>query len=133
MAPVVRPRLGPLSKTHVVDDPGAADLPWIAETQPFIGRLDLSTIFNSLVEDAEFVPDNITDGRCLEGSQRIHIAGREPTESAVSKPRFFLLFEQSVKVVAEFGHSLPHLLCYAEVKQISDAPYHPLLRVLHRR
>ena len=66
MAPVVRPRLGASSKTHVVDNLGAADLPWIAEAQPFIGRLDLPTIFNSLVEDAEFVPDTITDGRYLE-------------------------------------------------------------------
>src|SRR4029077_6729376 len=33
-------------------------------------------------------PDAITDGRYLEGSQRIHVAGREPAEAAVSKTRF---------------------------------------------
>jgi hypothetical protein len=54
----------------------------------------------------------------LEGGQRIHVAGREPAEAAVSKTRLFLLFEQSLEVIAEFGNSLPHLICYAEVKQI---------------
>src|SRR6516164_7445661 len=118
MAMVVYPCLGVPSKTHVVDDLRAADFPWIAETQPFIRRLDLPTFFNGLFEDSEFVSDTITNGRYFEGSQRIHVTGRQPTKAAVSEPRFFLLFEQSVEVVAEFGYRLPHLICYAEVKQV---------------
>src|SRR6516225_8367963 len=118
MAMVVYPGFGVPSKTHVVDDLGAADFPWIAETQPFIGHLDLPAIFNRLFEDPEFIPDAITDRGYLEGSQGIHVAGREAAETAVSKARFFLLFEQIVEVIAEFGHGLARLVCYAEVKQI---------------
>src|SRR6516165_5977863 len=118
MALVVYPWFSVPSKTNVVDDLGPADFPWITETQPFIGRLDLPTFLNRLFEDSEFVPDTVTDRRYLKRSQRIHVTGREPAQSAVSKTGLLLLLNQGVKVVTEFDQRLTRLIRDAEVEQI---------------
>ena len=98
-------RLGASAELHVEGDLRSADLPRVAETQPFVRPFDLPAVVDRLVEDAEFVADAVTDRRDVQCRQRVHVAGRETSKTAVAKPRLLFLFEESGEVLADQRHS----------------------------
>ncbi len=72
-----------------------------------------------LVEDAELVADAVTDGRALEGGQRVEITRGEPAKAAVAQPRFLLAGQHLVEVQADDFESGAGRLLDPEVQQVA--------------
>ena len=62
------------------------------------GNLDLAPVDEGLAEDAVLVADPEADARHVHGRQRVHEAGRQPTQTAVAQPRLDLLRQQRRQV-----------------------------------
>jgi YQGE family putative transporter len=130
-----KPVLGPLQR------------PGIAKPQPLVGRLDLPSVANLLIEDSVFVADAIADCRNVQGGQRIHEAGGKPAQPTIAQPRLFLLFDQNVQVNAQLSHGLLGLVVDSQIdqvvremrpgkefrRQVTDHAYILRLIVLYRR
>lgn len=67
------------------------DLPRVAEAQPLVRHLDLPTVTNHLIEDAELVTDTVAHGGNVERCQRVHVTRRQAAEAAIAQPGFLLL------------------------------------------
>src|SRR5262245_36466824 len=89
---------------------GIASPPWqlpgISVTEPGVGRFDLPSVADGLIEDAVFVSDAVTCRWNLKSRQRIHVACREAAEAPVSEAGLFLGFENVLKVQAQRLHCL---------------------------
>ena len=49
------------AEAHVVRDLRADDLPWVPETQPLVGQLDLPAVADGLIENAELLADAVAN------------------------------------------------------------------------
>ncbi|MNT54557.1 hypothetical protein D3C72_1917280 [compost metagenome] len=96
VAVVVGVVLGVAAQAHLHRPFGALDLPRVAVAQPGIGLLHLHAIHDGLLEDAVFVADAIAERGDFQRRQRIHEAGREPAQAAISQPRLDLLLQDAV-------------------------------------
>ncbi len=54
---------GVSAKLHLESVLWSRDFPRVAIMQPFVCDFDLPSIFNDLIENAEFVSDTVSDGR----------------------------------------------------------------------
>ena len=106
------------AEIHVVAHLRTHDLPGVALLQPLVGHLHLPTVADLLVEDAELVADAVADGRDLQRRQRIHVAGRQPSEAAVAQPRLLLQRADRVEIPAQRAHCLARGRLYAEGDQV---------------
>ena len=96
----------------------AANLPGIAVAQPVVGELDLPSVADGLLEDAELIADAVADRWDAERGHGVEIAGGETAEAAVAEAGFAFLLADFVEVEAEFGARLTDGLFEAEVEQI---------------
>ena len=85
---------GASAELHVERDLRAHDLPGVAEAQPLVGQLHLPAVANRLIEDAELVADAVADGGNVEGRQRVHVTGGQPSEPAVAEARLLFLLQE---------------------------------------
>jgi hypothetical protein len=90
------------AELHIESKVRPRDLPWISETQPWIGDFALPSIANFLIEDAELVSDAITDCGHLKRGHGFHEARGETSEAAGAQPGFFFMLDQFVEIDAEF-------------------------------
>jgi hypothetical protein len=117
--PTSNPRIGVSSaELHVVAYFRPRDFPRIAVTQPLVGDLDLPSVLDALVEDAEFIADAVTDRRYLHGRKRFHVARRKPAQAPVAEARLFLLFEELVEIEAQIFHRPSHRFRDAEIQEV---------------
>ena len=93
-ATLVDSLLGPAAERHLGGDLRARDFPRVAETQPLVGDLDLPAVADRLIEDAELVADAVPDGGHIQRGQRVHVAGGQPSEPAISEAWFLFLVEE---------------------------------------
>ena len=77
------------------------ELPGVSALKPLVGDLYLPTVLDRLIEDAELISDTVTNGRHLEGRQRIEEAGGEPSEAAVPEARLLFIRHQFIEVHTE--------------------------------
>src|SRR3990172_3714828 len=77
--------LGATPEADVERDLRPGDLPGVSQSEPLVGHLHLPAVAYLLVEDAELVPDPVSDGRNRKRRQRVHEAGGEPAQTAVSE------------------------------------------------
>src|SRR4029453_6372962 len=109
--------LRPPTKLHIDGDFRAHDLPWIPESEPLVGDLNLPTIANHLIEDAEFVAKAVTDRRHIERGHGVHVTGGEPAEPTIAQARFLFLFEEDRQVLIELSQRLLGGVPDAEIDQ----------------
>ncbi len=88
---LVVPDLGVAAELHVATPFGSRDFPRIAVTQPLVGFLDLPTVDDFLLEDAELVTDSIPERRDFERRQRIDETRGEAAEAAIAQTRLVLV------------------------------------------
>ncbi len=106
------------AEADLATDFGTDDLPGVAETQPLVGDLALPAIDDGLVEDAKLVADAIADGGHFDGGKRVHVAGGEPSESAIAETGFLLLIEDFIQITTQSRERLAGGFGDAEVEQI---------------
>ncbi len=94
---VIAIRLGVTTETDAKSDFRMRNFPGKAEVEPVVEHLDLPTVFDGLVEDAELVAYAVAGGRDLQGGERIQVASGQAAEAAVAEPGLFLLLEQLVE------------------------------------
>lgn len=70
----------------------ARELPGV-EVEPVVWHLDLVAVDDLLLEDTVAVPEAVTPGRVVEGSQTVEEAGSETTETTVSESSIVLLLD----------------------------------------
>src|SRR5277367_340773 len=95
-----------------------ANLPWISVAQPVVGELDLPSVVDGLLEDAELVADTVADCWHAQRGHGVQIAGRETPEAAVAQPRLALLLDDVVYIEAELGHRLAERRFETQIQQI---------------
>ena len=61
--------------------------PHIAQSQPVVRELDLPTVDDLLLENAELIADRKARHRVLEPRCRVHVARGKPPQAAISKSR----------------------------------------------
>src|SRR6266516_3955111 len=105
-------------ETNVDCDFGARDLPRIAEAKPLVRDLHLPAIADLLVEDAELVPNTVTDRGDLKRCERIEVAGRKPAEAAGAEARLFFLVEEDLEIETELLHGLLRRIEGPELEEI---------------
>ena len=66
---------------------------------PRAPALHLPAVFDPLLEDAELVSQAVTHGGDLQRRQRVHEAGSQTTQSAVSKTRLAFFLDERVEVL----------------------------------
>ncbi len=86
--------------------------------QPLVRDLDLPSVADLLIEDAELVTQSIADRRDLQSCERVEIAGGEASETAVTEAGFFLELFERIQVLPERPHGLARRGLDAEIDQI---------------
>src|SRR5690606_10497338 len=97
---------------------GPRDLPRIAESQPFVGLLDLPAVDDVLMKNPELVADAVGERRYLERRERVDEARRETAQSAVTQARLRLLGEQRLEIEAELLDRGAHRVVKAEIDEV---------------
>jgi len=82
------------------------ELPRGAQRQPGVGRLDLLTVDERLLEDAVLVADAVADARHVHGRERVDEARGEAAEASVAQSGLDLLGAQGGQIDAALGESL---------------------------
>src|SRR5262245_12771313 len=95
----------------------ARNFPRIAKAQPLVRDLDLPTVADLLVEDAELIADAVTDGRDLERCHRINVASCKTPEAAVAEARLLFLIAHILETEPKLRHGL---LCVLEGPEIEE-------------
>ena len=86
------------------------ELPGV-EVEPVVWHLDLVAVDDFLLEDTVAVPEAVTPGRVVEGSQTVEEAGSETAETAVSESSIVFLVDDILDSEAEVGETgLGHVL-----------------------
>jgi hypothetical protein len=96
----------------------APDFPRVSEAEPQIGHLDLRAVSDLLIEDAELVADAVPDRRQVERGERVHEAGRQAPEAAVTETRLLFLLDQLVELEPQLGERVAHRPLDAEAQQV---------------
>ncbi len=96
----------------------AANLPGIAVAEPIVGELDLPSVTDGLLEDAELVANAVADRWDAERGHGVEIAGGEAAETAVAEAGFALLLADFVEVQTELAARLTDWLLEVEIEQI---------------
>src|SRR5262249_9576215 len=73
---------------------------------------------NDLIENSELVSNTITNCRHFDGRERIHVTGREPTESTVPKSWLLFLRNDFVEINIERAQGGTRFLGDPKVEQI---------------
>lgn len=110
LAVVISP-LGDMAvELNIDSDIVTRELPGV-EVEPVVWHLDLVSVDDLLLEDTVAVPEAVTPGRVVEGSQTVEEAGSETAETTVSESSIVLLFDDILDSEAELGEtSLGHVL-----------------------
>ena len=109
--------VGAAAERHVVAGLRPDDLPGVAEAKPLVGQLDLPSVADRLIEDAELVADAVADGRHAERCQGIHVAGGQASQAAVPQAGFLLVLQQRGEILADAGHGLFRRIPQPEVDE----------------
>ena len=84
----------------------AADFPLVTQTHPLVRDFDLLVVENHLFEETELIADRIAGSRIVAGCKRIHEAGCETTQTAVSEAGVFFelkqFFEIDIQILQTF-------------------------------
>ena len=80
--------------------------PNIAQLQPVVGELHLPAVHDFLLKNTELIANGKTRAGIVERSQRVHIAGGQPSQAAVAETGIRLHFTQAVKRNVIFGKRL---------------------------
>ena len=110
--------LGGAAEFNVHGPLGPRQLPGVAESQPFVGFLDLPAVDDLLLEDPELVANAVPERGNLERCHRIDEARRQSTETAAPEPRLLFLPQQLLEIEPELRHALPNGLGDAEIQQV---------------
>ena len=97
---------------------GVWDFPRIAVLQPFIGLLNLITIFDVLLEDAEIVAQSIADPGQVQGGDRIQKTCCEPAEAAIAEASIDLVFPQVLPIEPLLKHGRAADLLHLKIDDI---------------
>lgn len=114
----VRARLGTPPQSNPVDDFRTDNLPRISEVKPLVRHFHLPSIANDLVEDAELITDAVPDGRHLQRSHGIQIAGGESAKPAVAQARFLLPREDLIEIQTKLRHRRTRGALETQVQQV---------------
>ena len=93
----------------------AGKLPGV-EVEPVVWHLDLVAVDDLLLEDTVAVPEAVTPGRVVEGSQTVEEAGSETAETTVSESSIVLLLDDILDSEAEVGETSLGYVFLADVE-----------------
>jgi len=100
------------------------DFPGVVMMQPLVGDLSLPTLAEFLPEKTEFVSNAVADGRYFEGRQRIHEAGGQPPQAAVSQAGLGLFVQNVVQVETGLGHRRStEFLAVGDASDVTERPH----------
>ena len=93
----------------------AGDQPGVALILPVVGQLQLLSIHDLLLEDAQLIADGIAVGGDLQGGQAVQTAGRQTAQAAVAQSRVRLHVKNMGGLEAQILNGLTHGLDNAQV------------------
>ena len=92
--------------------------PRIAVAQPVVGKFNLPTVLDFLIENSVVVADAVTESRNFKRCQRIEETGCQPSQTAVSQTGVDLFLPQFFQRVTEgFKHGL-HILFHLHIDDV---------------
>ena len=114
----IRVRLGVPAHLHLERVFRPIQRPRISQPQPVVGRLHLPPVTDQLIENSVLITNAIADSGNVQGRQRIHEAGSQPSQTSIAQPRLCLLFDQHIQVKAQNPHRLLSLVINTQVDQV---------------
>ena len=78
------------------------DLPGIAQLQPLVRLLHLVAIDDSLVEDAEVIPQAIPDGGQIQRCHGVQKTGSQSAQASVSQTGIHFMVPQLIPIQSQF-------------------------------
>ena len=97
---------------------GSGHQPDLAAREPHVGKLDLKTVYDHLLEKTVFVAQGEARGWVVQRRQGVHEAGGETAETAVAKARVGLTGVKLIKIKAHTRKGLLISLIQAEIAEI---------------
>jgi len=98
------------AKTDLAGHVRFFNLPGIAGLQPPVAQFFLPAIFDFLVKHAELIANTVSNGRNLQGGQRVQVTGRQPPEPPVAQARFLFMINDGLKIKTGLPGGLDHIV-----------------------